>query len=83
MTASSLGGPISDPAQVVEVAAESQPLLKTESTEVSSTMEQKLVQDLPLAVAGIGGGMRNAFSLMIMLPQVRSGNGERLDLTPF
>jgi len=52
------------------------PPLKTESTEVSTTMEQKLVQDLPLPIAGIGGGMRNAFSLMMMLPQVRSNNGE-------
>lgn len=52
------------------------PALKTESTEVSSTMEQKLVKDLPLPIAGIGGGMRNAFSLMMMLPQVKSNNGE-------
>ena len=60
--------------QTVEVTSVEAPL-KTESTEVSSTMEQKLVQDVPLAVAGIGGGMRNAFSLMIMLPQVRTGDG--------
>ena len=32
--------------------------------------------DLPLAVAGIGGGMRNAFQIMMMMPQVKSGNGE-------
>ena len=61
--------------QTVEVTSVEAPL-KTESTEVSSTMEQKLVQDVPLAVAGIGGGMRNAFSLMIMLPQVRTGDGQ-------
>lgn len=59
----------------VTVTAEA-PALKTESTEVSSTMEQKLVKDLPLPIAGIGGGMRNAFSLMMMLPQVKSNNGE-------
>jgi hypothetical protein len=61
--------------QTVEITA-AEPPLKTESTEVSSTMEQKLVEDVPLAVAGIGGGMRNAFSLMIMLPQVRTGDGQ-------
>ena len=57
------------------VTAEAPPL-KTESTEVSTTMENKLVNDVPLAVAGIGGGMRNAFSIMMMMPQVKSGNGE-------
>jgi hypothetical protein len=62
--------------EVVEVAEQMQAPLKTESTEVSSTMEQKLVSDVPLQVAGIGGGMRNAFSLMIMLPQVRTGDGQ-------
>src|SRR5438309_2068006 len=57
------------------VSAEAPPL-KTESTEVSSVMENKLVNDMPLAVAGIGGGMRNAFQIMMMMPQVKSGNGE-------
>src|ERR1051326_4240572 len=59
----------------VEVTAEAAQL-KTESTEVSTTMEQKLVDQVPLPIAGIGGGMRNAFSIMMMLPQVKSGNGE-------
>jgi hypothetical protein len=59
----------------VEVTGEAASL-KTESTEVSTTMEQKLVDNLPLPIAGIGGGMRNAFSLMIMLPQVRTGDGQ-------
>lgn len=59
----------------VVVTAEAPPL-KTESTEVSTTMENKLVTDMPLAAAGIGGGMRNAFSIMMMMPQVKSGNGE-------
>ena len=31
---------------------------------------------VPLPMAGIGGGMRNAFSIMMMMPQVKSGNGE-------
>ena len=39
-------------------------------------MEQKLVDQVPLPIAGIGGGMRNAFSIMMMLPHVKSGNGE-------
>jgi hypothetical protein len=34
------------------------------------------VDQVPLPIAGIGGGMRNAFSIMMMLPQVKSGNGE-------
>ncbi len=59
----------------VEVSSEAPPL-KTESAEVSTTMERKLVNDMPLAIAGIGGGMRNAFSIMMMMPQVKSGNGE-------
>jgi hypothetical protein len=59
----------------IEISAEAPPL-RTESTEVSTTMENKLVNDVPLAVAGIGGGMRNAFSIMMMMPQVKSGNGE-------
>jgi len=59
----------------VQVTAEA-PALKTESTEVSTTMEKKLVENVPLPIAGIGGGMRNAFSIMMMLPQVKSANGE-------
>ncbi len=59
----------------IQVTAEA-PALKTESTEVSTTMEKKLVEAVPLPIAGIGGGMRNAFSIMMMLPQVKSGNGE-------
>ena len=31
---------------------------------------------MPLAAAGIGGGIRNAFRIMMMLLQVKSGNGE-------
>ncbi len=52
------------------------PALKTETTEVSATMERKLVADLPVQAVGVGGGMRNAFNLMMMLPQVKSNNGE-------
>jgi hypothetical protein len=59
----------------ITVSAEPPPL-QTESTEVSSTMERRLVETMPLPIAGIGGGMRNAFSIMMMMPQVRSANGE-------
>ncbi len=59
----------------IQVTAEA-PVLKSESTEVSTTMEKNLVEQVPLPIAGIGGGMRNAFSIMMMLPQVKSGNGE-------
>lgn len=62
-------------AERVEITAEAPPL-RTESTEVSTTMERKLVNDVPLAIAGIGGGMRNAFSIMMMMPQVKSANGQ-------
>ncbi len=62
-------------AESIEVSA-APPQLKSESTEVSTTMEQTLVNTVPLAINGVGGGMRNAFSIMMMLPQVKSGNGE-------
>src|SRR5260370_4068367 len=65
-------GQVNERGEVTAEAAE----LKTESKEVSTTMEQKLVDKVPLTIAGIGGGMRNAFSIMMMLPQVKSGNGE-------
>ncbi|MEK7404119.1 MAG: TonB-dependent receptor [Acidobacteriota bacterium] len=52
------------------------PVLKTETTEVSATMERKLVEQLPVAISGVGGGMRNAFNIMMMLPQVKSNTGE-------
>ncbi len=52
------------------------PVLKTETTEVSSTMERKLVEQLPVPAVGVGSGMRNAFNLMMMLPQVKSNTGE-------
>jgi hypothetical protein len=58
------------------VVTDAAPALRTESTEVSTTMEKNLVQNMPLPVAGIGGGMRNAFNIMMMMPQVKSGNGE-------
>jgi len=61
--------------ETIQVTAEA-PALKSESTEVSTTMERTLVEQVPLPIAGIGGGMRNAFSIMMMLPQVKSGNGE-------
>ena len=51
------------------------PAMKTESTEVSSTMEAKLVQDLPLVSTGVGGGMRNVFTLALMMPEAKSTNG--------
>src|SRR3954463_2608471 len=57
----------------VEVTAEA-PQLKTESTEVPPTMEQKRVEQVPLPIAGIGGGRRNAFGIRMILPQVKSGN---------
>jgi hypothetical protein len=59
----------------VSVTAEAPPL-KSESTEVSTVMEQKLVKDVPLPMNGVGGGMRNAFSVMMMLPQVKSNDGQ-------
>jgi hypothetical protein len=56
----------------IEVTAEA-PVLKTESTEVSSTMERKLVNDMPLT---IGSGTRTVFNLQMMMPQSVSTNGE-------
>lgn len=56
----------------VEVTAAA-PVLKTESTEVSETMERKLVGDMPLT---IGSGEPTVFSLQMMMPQSVSTNGE-------
>jgi hypothetical protein len=56
----------------VEVTAAA-PVLKTESAEVSETMERKLVADMPLT---IGGGTPTVFSLQMMMPQSVSTNGE-------
>jgi len=52
------------------------PALQTESTELSTNMEQNLLKNMPLPIAGVGGGMRNAFSIMMMMPQVKSQSGE-------
>src|SRR5690242_9037799 len=51
---------IGNVSEKIEVTAEAA-ALKTESTEVSTSMEKRLVEDVPLPIAGIGGGMRNAF----------------------
>ena len=59
----------------VVVTAEAPPL-KTESTRSIDNNGKEAGERRPLAVAGIGGGMRNAFSIMMMMPQVKSGNGE-------
>jgi len=51
------------------------PLLKTETTEVSTTMERKLVGDMPVPMSS-SWGMRSVFSVMLMMPEVKSNNGE-------
>jgi hypothetical protein len=64
----------------VQVVAQS-PALQTESVQVSSSMERKQIEDLPVPVGAIGG-MRTSLSLMIMLPEVRSDKGEGSGNTP-
>jgi hypothetical protein len=64
----------------VQVVARA-PALQTESAQVSSSIERRQVEDLPVAVGAIGG-MRTALSLMIMLPEVRSDKGEGSGNTP-
>jgi hypothetical protein len=51
------------------------PALKTETTEVSSTMERKLVGDMPVTSSG-SWGMRSVFSVILMMPQVHSNDGQ-------
>jgi hypothetical protein len=51
------------------------PVLKTETTEVSTTMERKLVGDMPVPMSS-SWGMRSVFSVMLMMPEVKSNNGE-------
>ncbi len=59
----------------VEVTAQA-PVLRTESTEVSATIDRQLSEQLPIPMAGVGGGMRNAFNLIMMLPEVKSNDGQ-------
>ncbi len=58
----------------VEVSAQT-PLLETDSARVATNVTQKLVDNLPLVVAG---RVRSVFDLAILAPETRSGNGFRI-----
>ena len=49
--------------------------LETESTRVATNLTTKLIEDLPLVVAG---QIRNVFNLAIIAPEVKTANGFRI-----
>jgi hypothetical protein len=49
--------------------------LETESTRVATNLTTKLIEDLPLVVAG---QIRNVFNLAVIAPEVKTGNGYRI-----
>ncbi len=49
--------------------------LETESTRVATSLTTKLIEDLPLVVAG---QIRNVFNLAVIAPEVRTNNGYRI-----
>jgi len=59
----------------VEVSAQAA-VLKTDNARVSTQVQNKLVDDLPLVV---GGAMRSPFNLVSVVPEAR-GDGQRLSL---
>jgi hypothetical protein len=58
----------------VEVRAQSS-AIEVDSTRVATSLTTKLVEDLPLVVAG---QIRNVFNLAIIAPEVKTGNGYRI-----
>jgi outer membrane receptor protein involved in Fe transport len=61
-------------AESVEVRAQTV-ALETESTRVATQLTTKLVEDLPLVVAG---QIRNVFNLAIIAPEAKTGNNFRI-----
>ena len=58
----------------VQVSAQASSL-ETETTRVATSLTTKLIEDLPLVVAG---QIRNVFNLAVIAPEVRTGNGYRI-----
>ncbi len=64
-------GAVSESVQVTAQASS----LETESTRVATSLTTKLIEDLPLVVAG---QIRNVFNLAVIAPEVKTGNGYRI-----
>jgi hypothetical protein len=60
--------------EAVEVRAQVSSI-EVDSTRVATSLTTKLVEDLPLVVAG---QIRNVFNLAIIAPEVKTGNGYRI-----
>ena len=60
--------------ETVQVMAQAS-ALETESTRVATNLTTKLIEDLPLVVAG---QFRNVFNLAVIAPEVKTGNGYRI-----
>ncbi len=58
----------------VQVSAQAS-ALETETTRVATSLTTKLIEDLPLVVAG---QIRNVFNLALIAPEVRTNNGYRI-----
>lgn len=59
--------------QTVEIIAGSGAQLQTETARISSTVANKLVEELPLVVAG---AVRNPFDLAVLTPEAKAPNGD-------
>ncbi len=62
--------------ETVEVSA-SAVVIQTDNAKVSTQVQNKLVDELPLVV---GGAMRSPFNLVAVAPEARKGNGQQLSL---
>jgi len=58
----------------VQVSAQASSL-ETETTRVATSLTTKLIEDLPLVVAG---QIRSVFNLAVIAPEVKTGNGYRI-----
>lgn len=59
--------------QTVEIAAGVGPQLQTESAKISSTVANKMVEELPLVVSG---AVRNPFDLAVLTPEAKAPNAD-------
>ena len=64
-------GAVTDSVEVTAQAA----ILETDTTRVATNLTNKLVEDLPLVVAG---QIRSVFNLALIAPEVKSGNSIRI-----
>ncbi len=64
---------VGEVSQTVEIIAGGGPQLQTESAKISSTVANKLVEELPLVVSG---AVRNPFDLAVLTPEAKAPNAD-------